>query len=186
MGVIAPTGRGSHTASLLASCALAIVSACASPAPRSSTAPDAIDFGVASEDPESLEWSDHRLAELQHDVDALGLAAVLIVIGDQVVFSHGDVARTYRAHSIRKSLLSALYGIAIGDGRIDPEQTLAELGIDDTTPLTASEQRATVADLLAARSGVNLPAASEEASMRAGRLHYAALSALSTTTPTGR
>jgi CubicO group peptidase (beta-lactamase class C family) len=169
MGVKAPTGRRSHAASALAVCALAVVSACASPAPRSSGAPYAIDLGVAISDPEPLGWSPDRLAALQQDLDALGSAAVLIVTGDQVVFSHGDVARTYRAHSIRKSLLSALYGIAIGDGRIDPGQTLAELGIDDTTPLTASEQRATVAGLLAARSGVYLPAASEEASMRGGR-----------------
>jgi len=60
-------------------------------------------------------------------------------------------------HSIRKSYLSALYGIHVHEGRIQLSKTLADLGIDDQSPLTAVEKRATVADLLKARSGVYHP-----------------------------
>jgi CubicO group peptidase (beta-lactamase class C family) len=57
--------------------------------------------------------------------------------------------------SIRKSLLSALIGIAVSDHRIKLDSTLGELGIDDNPPaLTDVEKGATVRELLEARSGV--------------------------------
>lgn len=62
--------------------------------------------------------------------------------------------------------MSALAGIQIAEGRLRPEATLAELGIDDTEPaLTAEEKRATVRDLLMARSGVYHRAAYETPGM---------------------
>jgi CubicO group peptidase (beta-lactamase class C family) len=58
-------------------------------------------------------------------------------------------------NSARKSLLSALIGIAVGQHRIALNDTLAKLGIDDSPPsLSAEEKQATVGDLLKARSGV--------------------------------
>jgi CubicO group peptidase (beta-lactamase class C family) len=58
--------------------------------------------------------------------------------------------------------MSALYGIAVDRGRIDLGKTLADLAIDDRPPrLSAVEKRATVRDLLMARSGVYHEAASE-------------------------
>ena len=72
-------------------------------------------------------------------------------------------------HSIRKSYLSALYGIHVHEGRIQLSKTLADLGIDDQSPLTAVEKRATVADLLKARSGVYHPALAETPNMALAR-----------------
>ncbi len=67
----------------------------------------------------------------------------------------GDVSCKVNVASVRKSLLSALYGIAISEDRIDLNSTLAKLGIDDKSPaLTETEKRATVRDLLMARSGI--------------------------------
>jgi CubicO group peptidase (beta-lactamase class C family) len=51
----------------------------------------------------------------------------------------------------------------------DLDATLAELDIDDITPLTATERSATVRHLLQARSGVFLPAASETVEMQRDR-----------------
>ena len=127
-------------------------------------APDAV-----VQDVERLGWSRAGLATIQQEAATLGAAAVLIVTSGEVVLLHGDIARNYRAHSIRKSFLSALYGIAIENGIIDPARTIEELGIDEITPLTKSEKRATIADLLASRSGIYLPAASEVAAARDGR-----------------
>jgi CubicO group peptidase (beta-lactamase class C family) len=72
-------------------------------------------------------------------------------------------------HSIRKSLLSALYGIAVEKGDIDIDETIGSIGIDDTSPLTETEKSARVSDLLKARSGVYLPAAYETSSMKEDR-----------------
>lgn len=75
----------------------------------------------------------------------------------QVVFAHGHNARRSSVASVRKSLIGLLYGIAVDAGVIAPYATLADLGIDDLSPLTGSEKRATVADLLKSRSGVYHP-----------------------------
>jgi len=88
-------------------------------------------------------------------------AGLVLVHGTEVV-SWGDVTRKLPIASCRKSLLSALFGIAIQRGTIEPSKTLADLGIDDTAPaLTEEEKRATIFDLLSSRSGVYHPASIE-------------------------
>ena len=71
---------------------------------------------------------------------------------------------------MRKSLLSALYGVYVKEGVINLSSTLAELGIDDTNPaLTQEEKGAHVSDLLKSRSGVYHPALGEIPAMQALR-----------------
>jgi len=154
---------------LLGTFALVLVSSCAAAEQSPPVDSNALVLDELVTDAERLGWSSAGLTTIRQEVVSLGAAAVLIVTSGEVVLRHGDVAKNYRAHSIRKSFLSALYGIAIERGRIDPTQTLGELGIDEKTPLTESEKRATITDLLASRSGVYLPAASEVAAARDGR-----------------
>ena len=66
----------------------------------------------------------------------------------------GDPAQRVKLNSVRKSFLSALYGIHVRLGTLDLSKTLAELGIDDQPPLTPGERSATVRMVLQARSGV--------------------------------
>jgi len=94
-------------------------------------------------------------------------AAFLAVSGGAVVASWGDVERRFMTHSIRKSLLSALYGVFRDD--IDLDATLGQLGVDDLSPLTHEEKGARAVDLLQARSGVYHPAAAEPAQMSGDR-----------------
>jgi CubicO group peptidase (beta-lactamase class C family) len=119
--------------------------------------------------PEDLGWSSAKLEELSPEFRRRGVAALLVVTDGQVVFEWGNTANNFLSHSMRKSLLSALYGIHVSRGEIEPSSTLEELGIDDLNPLTESEKRATVTDLLRARSGVYIPAAAEAQSMRDDR-----------------
>jgi hypothetical protein len=64
----------------------------------------------------------------------------------------GAIDRPLNCHSIRKSLLSGLFGISVDAGRIALPSTLADLGIDDCAPaLTAQERQATVEQLLMSR-----------------------------------
>ena len=121
-------------------------------------------------EPEIAGWSASTLAEARASSLALKPTALLIVQDGKVVASWGDVSRRVHVASGRKSLLSALYGIAISEGRIDLGSTLAQLDIDDTPPrLTASEKQATVRDLLMSRSGVYHPAAYETADIKRKR-----------------
>jgi CubicO group peptidase (beta-lactamase class C family) len=119
--------------------------------------------------PEQLGWSSEKLAKAREYSERIGSAAVMIVDDGVVVDAWGDITRNYLCHSVRKSLLSALYGIYAAEGEIDISKTLQELGIDDYTPLTEAEKQATVADLLRARSGVYIPAAGEAPAMKAMR-----------------
>lgn len=112
-------------------------------------------------------FSPEGLADARRYWERRGAAAFLAVSGGAVFAAWGDVDRRFMIHSMRKSLLSALYGVFQDD--IDLGLTLADLGIDDVSPLTEEEKRARVVDLLQARSGVYLPAAAEAAEMSTGR-----------------
>jgi dihydroorotase/N-acyl-D-amino-acid deacylase len=108
--------------------------------------------------------------------DKLGLAreyagtiktsAFMLVHGGVVVTQWGDVDRKFNTHSIRKSFLATLYGAPVREGKIKLDVTLAELGLDDTPPLTDEEKKATVRDCLKARSGIYHPALYESAGMK--------------------
>lgn len=58
----------------------------------------------------------------------MGSGDVMVVQGDAIVVAWGDISRKFRAHSIRKMLLSALYGIAVEEGAIDIGLTLEQIG----------------------------------------------------------
>ncbi len=115
-------------------------------------------------------WSVEKLKAAHDYAGTIPTAAVMIVQGGRVVDEWGDTATRFNIHSIRKSFLSAMYGIHAADGCIDLTKTMEQLGIDDNEPsLTAVEKRATVHDLLKARSGVYHPALYETPGMKAAR-----------------
>jgi CubicO group peptidase (beta-lactamase class C family) len=106
---------------------------------------------------EKAGWSKEKLAAAHGyaDADSIHTSAVMIVQGNEVVDEWGDIDKKIDSYSVRKTLLSSLYGIYISEGVIDINQTLAQLGIDDSPdPLTKEEKQARVVDLLRARSGV--------------------------------
>ncbi|MGD8499988.1 MAG: serine hydrolase, partial [Phycisphaerales bacterium] len=119
--------------------------------------------------PEELGWSSKKLESLKADLRKLKTAALMIVTDRKVVFEWGKTTNNIYSHSARKSLLSALYGIYVGDGKIDTSLTLEQLGIEERIPLATKEKQAKMIDLLKARSGVYIPAAAEAKSMRDAR-----------------
>jgi CubicO group peptidase (beta-lactamase class C family) len=121
-------------------------------------------------DPTEGGLSGEGLKAVQDYGGALNPTAIMIVRDGRVIASWGDVSRKVDVASVRKSLLSALYGVAASEGRINLASTLAQLGIDDKPPsLTEVEKQATVRDLLMARSGVYHHAAHETAEMKENR-----------------
>ncbi|WGF90448.1 serine hydrolase domain-containing protein [Marinivivus vitaminiproducens] len=117
-------------------------------------------------DPAGAGWSAAGLERVRACAEAIGTDALMLVQGGRTVFSMGDLARRYLCHSIRKSFLSALIGLAVEEGSIDLAATLDTLGIDDKEGLSEREKLATVYDLLTARSGVYHPAGFESPWMR--------------------
>ncbi|MFL9874544.1 serine hydrolase domain-containing protein [Paraburkholderia megapolitana] len=135
--------------------------------------PDALDWPGVEWDPiapEQAGWSTDALAQAHAYAQSVNTAALVIVHRGRMVDGFGDIVRKRGIHSIRKSLLSALIGIAVAENKIDLDATLASLGIDDSPPsLTDAEKQATVRQLLQARSGVYHPALYETLSEKQRR-----------------
>jgi CubicO group peptidase (beta-lactamase class C family) len=119
--------------------------------------------------PQEAGWSVELLAEAESLYSQSGAAAVVVVYDGRILAAWGDVTRRFMCHSVRKSFLSALYGVYVDAGVIDIDDTLADLGIDDIYTLTAEEKRASIRDLLKARSGVYHSAAYETPAMKRRR-----------------
>lgn len=120
--------------------------------------------------PEAAGWSSEKLKAAQDYSKTIKTSAVMIVLGGQVLDEWGETATRFNVHSIRKSLLTAMYGIHVADGRIDLTKTMAGLGMDDNEPsLTVVEKQATLHDVLKARSGIYHPALYETPGMKAAR-----------------
>jgi CubicO group peptidase (beta-lactamase class C family) len=111
-------------------------------------------------------WSEAGLAQARAFSDQIRSSAVIIVQHGKVVAEWGDTTKPTELASVRKSLLSALIGIAVSERLINLDSTLGQLGIDDNPPgLTEIEKGATVRELLEARSGVYHPALYETPGM---------------------
>ena len=118
----------------------------------------------------SEEWSAEKLAQAMLYAEEIGSSAIIVLHRGRLVLEWGKTTLRIKSHSMRKSLLSALYGIAVEKNLICLSSTLSELGIDDRPPvLTPEEKKATIKDLLKSRSGVFHPAAAEHAGMRKKR-----------------
>ncbi|MFI5309951.1 MAG: amidohydrolase family protein [Gemmatimonadales bacterium] len=105
-------------------------------------------------DPTRAGWSKPGLDSVQALISGMKSSAMVVVEHGKIVYSYGDItAQSYLA-SVRKSILSMLYGIEISRGHIDTSKTLATLGINDVGGLLPSERQARIQDLLGARSGV--------------------------------
>jgi CubicO group peptidase (beta-lactamase class C family) len=103
-------------------------------------------------------WSPEKMKAALDFAEASGSSALMVVEDGVIVGETGDIAQKISSYSVRKSLISALYGIYSSEGLLDINQTLEQLGIDDNPPsLTKDEKQARIVDLLRARSGVYHP-----------------------------
>jgi len=117
--------------------------------------------------PEEAGFSSEKLTAARLYSDQIGSAAVMVIYKGAVVAQWGEIEKRFMCHSVRKSFLSALYGVEVAQGNIRLDANMADLGVDDVPPLTDIEKQATVRDLLMARSGVYHAAAYETPAMKA-------------------
>jgi CubicO group peptidase (beta-lactamase class C family) len=90
--------------------------------------------------------------------DSMKTSGLVVTVYGKVLYEYGDVERLSYLASVRKSILSMLYGIYVENGTINLDLTLEELGMDDIGGLLPVEKQAKVRHLIAARSGVFHPA----------------------------
>ncbi|MEM1080672.1 MAG: serine hydrolase [Pseudomonadota bacterium] len=120
--------------------------------------------------PDETRLSAAGVERIEAFLDQHGSSSFLIVFQGKLAYQYGDIHKKHLIHSIRKPLLSLLFGPAVAAGQIDLDQTVATLDLAETaTPFTEQELNATVAELLQSRSGIYLPAAAETEQMAAAR-----------------
>jgi CubicO group peptidase (beta-lactamase class C family) len=105
-------------------------------------------------------WDQQKLSAAHAYADSIGSHAVVIVDHGHLVAEWGGTHEELIVQSIRKSVLNALIGIAVEEGRLSPDATHSDLKITDTPPpLSPAERAATVRQLMQSRSGISHPAA---------------------------
>ena len=104
--------------------------------------------------PEAVGWSTSGLDRVRMHLTTMPSTAFVAVVNGRILMQYGDLERVSYLASVRKSILSMLYGIYEERGNIDLNRTLAQIGIDDVGGITPAEKQATVLNLITARSGI--------------------------------
>lgn len=100
-------------------------------------------------------WSNEGLAKAKNYWNTMHESGVVIIANGKEIANWGPTDKKIKLSSVRKSLLSVLYGPFVEEGIINLDRTLKELKISDhPDSLFESEQAATVRMLLQSRSGV--------------------------------
>lgn len=125
-----------------------------------------IDF--FAELPEGIE--EEKRTKIQKLKEKGTMDSIFVIQDGKVIVKEGKTEEISNVASVRKSLISALYGIAMDKGLIDITKSLSDLQIDDeVNPLTETEKTATIEDLLKARSGIYLYSLGESQQMKEKR-----------------
>ena len=111
-----------------------------------------------AQSPEAAGFSSAKLEALRPRLKRLATTGMVVIAGGEIVFDYGDISEVSYIASVRKSVLAMLFGRQVENGTIRLDKTLREMKITDRGGLSDQELEATIADLLAARSGVYHPA----------------------------
>lgn len=119
--------------------------------------------------PEQAGWSPEKLAAVKAYAETIRTDALLVIYKGLVILNYGRYQSKFDLHSVRKSLMSLMYGVYYDAGAVDLTRTLGELAISDVGGLTQQEKKATIENLLTSTSGVYHLAAYETKGMRERR-----------------
>ncbi len=116
--------------------------------------------------PESQGYSTPRLEAVKAWLKTEPTTAMMVIVNGKVIFEYGDVARVSKIASVRKSVLSMLMGNYVTAGKIDTGKTVEELGLQDKEPFLPLEKRATLEQLMTARSAIYMDERTDELTRR--------------------
>ena len=106
------------------------------------------DISLSPDLPFAVGWSQEGLEIAFDYAQDLGSSSVIVLHDGAIVAEWGDTDRRISGHSVRKSLLSALFGIAVERGMADTGKTLDSMGVDDNPTLTSEEKSARLGELV--------------------------------------
>jgi len=110
--------------------------------------------------PEAVGYSTPKLDVLRSWLKTQDTGSMMVIVQGRVIFSYGDTSHTSKIASVRKSVLSMLYGNYVFSGKIDLGKNVKELGLDDKQPFLPIEEHATLEQILNCRSGIYIPTGS--------------------------
>lgn len=111
-----------------------------------------------TDNPTASGWDSTELVYFnKYIIDSTNITGLMIIHDGQVLFEYGDIVENSYIASCRKSVLAMIYGKYVENGTIDLNKTIEQLGIDDVEGILPIEQKATIKDLISARSGVYHP-----------------------------
>ena len=114
---------------------------------------------VARGELQSSGWSPEVLQKTTTFIrDNSHTTGLVVVDRGRVAYQYGDIQELSYLASVRKSILSILYGYWVENGTIKLDTTLEDLHIDDIGGLLPIEKKATIRHVITARSGVYHPA----------------------------
>jgi CubicO group peptidase (beta-lactamase class C family) len=105
-------------------------------------------------DPRTAGWTRSGLDSVRAVLSTKETTGFVAIVGGRKLMTYGNIDTVTYLASVRKSVLSMLFGNYVRNGTVDLSKSLADLGIDDVGGLTDAEKQATVKDLITARSGV--------------------------------
>jgi CubicO group peptidase (beta-lactamase class C family) len=108
--------------------------------------------------PEAAGFSSQGIQQALDYVRTLATTSLVVVHKGRILFDYGETSELSYLASVRKSVLSMLFGKYVASGQIRLNKTLAELNLTDHGGLLPQELEATIEHLLSARSGVYHPA----------------------------
>src|SRR6187431_125004 len=105
--------------------------------------------------PYQADWDSLKLSTLRkYIIDSTHATGIVVVWRGRILLEYGDIEELSYLASARKSLLAMLYGPYVDNGTINLSTTLAQLNFDDRGGLLPIEKKATIRDILTARSGI--------------------------------
>jgi hypothetical protein len=102
-------------------------------------------------DPAASGWSMRRLREARDYFGNTGATGLLVVHNGRVIASWGDTEQQQKIASVRKSFLSALYGLAVEKGQIDLDRTMGGTSASTTSPRGSPQRRRTRPSAISSR-----------------------------------
>lgn len=108
-----------------------------------------------NKDSKNENWDSEGLKTYRdYIIDSTKVTGLVIVHKGEIIFQYGDITENSYIASCRKSVLAMLYGKYVENGSIDLNKTIEQLGLDDVDGLLPEEKKATVQEIISARSGV--------------------------------
>ena len=105
-------------------------------------------------DSRTVGWTRAGLDSVRAVLSTKETTGFVAIVGGRKLMTYGNIDTVTYVASVRKSIISMLFGKYVRNGTVDLNKSLADLGMDDIGGLTDQEKQTTVKDLITARSGV--------------------------------